>query len=127
MPYYEEVCDSNSEIAHKIKSKADFTEEQYQSFLGQLEMNYEMSNANDYLMSCELVKLGGWIFWCHEQAAYLDCPDCGVRMDVTFLQIDDELYQFRSGSEGFWGQLNVMICPQCKRPGLKRWRCYTIF
>ena len=76
MPCYEEVCDSNSEIAHKIKSKANLTEEQYQSFLGQLEMREIRDEMrDDYLMDYEGVKLGGWIFWCPEQAEYLDCPD----------------------------------------------------
>ena len=50
MPCYEEVCDSNSEIAHKIKSKANLTEEQYQSFLGQLEMREIRDEiGDDYL------------------------------------------------------------------------------
>ena len=117
MPSCPEVCDSNSGIAREIKSKANFTEEQYQSFLDQLRViQHEDEDEDDYY---EGVKLGGWIFWCPEQAEYLDCPDCGVRMDITFLEMDDgDLYQFLFRSGDFWGQVNVTLCPQCVALGM---------
>ena len=120
LPKYEEVWDSDTDIAKKIKREANLTEEQYQSFVGQLSND----NFNDCFMTsgAKIVgrdtKVGGWFTWgnwSENEVMYLECPDCKVKMDITFLQVSD--------GEEYWGHPRysrngfLMLCPQCKKPG----------
>ena len=124
LPKYQEISDIESDIANDIKREANLNEEQYQSFVGQLsDDDFEY----DCFMTCGAksvrrdTKLAGWFTWgdwSHNEAMYLMCPDCVVRMDITFLQIPDD--------EEYWGHPDfcrsgfVMLCPQCKKPGMLR-------
>ena len=122
LPKYEEVWESESDIAEVIRREANLTEEQYQSFVGQL-------SDDDYEYDCFMTsgaksvgsdtKLGGWFTWgdwSHNQVMYLECPDCEVEMDITFLQIADK--------EKYWGHPQysrngfLMLCPLCQKPGV---------
>ncbi len=124
LPTYEEISVSESDIAKEIKREANLTEEQFQSFVDQLSNdNFEfedcfMTSRAMFVYHC--TKLGGWFYWgnwSQNQVMYLECPDCEVRMDTTFLQISDvEAEEYCGGQphrNGF-----VMLCPQCQKPGV---------
>ena len=114
LPRYDEILDSESDTAQLIKREASLTEEQYQSFLGQLSDH----NFEDCIITSD-TKLGGWFHWgdwSENEVMYLECPNCKVRMDITFLQIAD--------TEEYWGHPQysrtgfLMLCPQCQKPGV---------
>ena len=122
LPKYLEILDSDTDIAKKIKREANLTDEQYQSFVGQLsDGHYEdVCFTSSGAISVESVtKLGGWIHWWWDKPVmYLECPDCEVDMNISFLQISED--------EEFWGHPQyfrnafVMFCPKCKKPGMLR-------
>jgi len=61
------------------------------------------------------IKLGGYIRWC-QGPEYPTCPDCKIKMTVTFLQMEyDSLFSCEWGDSG---TAHVTLCPQCGRPGL---------
>eukprot|EP00092_Neocalanus_flemingeri_P018493 GFUD01020013.1.p1 GENE.GFUD01020013.1~~GFUD01020013.1.p1 ORF type:complete len:293 (-),score=74.13 GFUD01020013.1:17-895(-) len=65
------------------------------------------------------IKLGGYIRWC-QGVEYPDCPDCKVKMTITFLQMEeDRIFPFSWGDAG---TAHVTLCPECGRPGLG-WAC----
>ena len=121
LPNTQEYRDIES-IAEEIKSKADLSEGQFDTFVdllsddpdSALEAHVGVTSAGSG------VKLGGWIRWC-QGVEYPECPDCpGVTMDITFLQMEeDEVYEFGWGD---CGTGHVTLCPQCGRPGLQ-WAC----
>ena len=113
LPHYEEILDSNSDIAKEIKREANLTDEQYQSFVD----CFMTSGAKSVDSG---TKLGGWFDWGlgWSDVMYLECPDCEVRMDISFLQIlklffgNQRKYVLNNGF--------VMLCHQCKKPGMLR-------
>jgi len=65
------------------------------------------------------IKLGGYVRWC-QGVEYPTCPDCGVMMTVTFLQLENTtLFPFTWGDSG---TAHVTLCPLCGKPGLG-WAC----
>ena len=66
------------------------------------------------------IKLGGYIRWC-QGIEYPTCPDCHIRMDTTFLQMEADSILF-DDSWGDSGTAHVTLCPACKKPALG-WAC----
>lgn len=65
------------------------------------------------------IKLGGYVRWC-QGVEYPTCPDCKIKMTVTFLQMEeDRLFPFGWGDAG---TAHITLCPECGRPGLG-WAC----
>ena len=123
LPYLEAHA-SQSGIEEEIKREANLTEDQYCDFLDQI---YFPPSSPD-------IKLGGWISWLAglgpDDVMYLDCPDCKIKMDINFLQIEEiSMYRMylakdRDRADKWWnnkpGPLVVTLCPKCRRPGLYR-------
>ena len=119
LPNTQEYRDVES-MTEEIKSKADLTEDQFDTFVDLLSDDPDTALEGRGVVSAGAgVKLGGWIRWC-QGVEYPECPDCGVSMDVTFLQMEeDSVYEFGWGD---CGTGHVTLCPQCGRPGLQ-WAC----
>ena len=119
LPNTQEFIDIET-FAEEIKRKADINEAQFQTLVDLLSDEPDATLEPKGVTTARSgVKLGGWVRWC-QGVEYPECPDCGITMDVTFLQLEeDAVYEFGWGD---CGTGHVTLCPQCGRPGLQ-WAC----
>jgi len=111
VPNFEEmVCHNNGVLAKKI----GITPEDDDIYIDDIDYD-----VNTILTPQGGIKLGGYIRWC-QQIEYPTCPKCKLKMDVTFLQLeDDDLYNF---SWGDCGTAHITLCPACGKAGMS-WAC----
>jgi len=109
MPSYEEIT---QEEEHTILASTNVSEDDLMDM---------MEEEDDGFMSFPSsgVKLGGYVRWC-QGVEYPTCPDCKVKMTITFLQLEEStLFPFNWGDSG---TAHITLCQQCGRPGLG-WAC----
>eukprot|EP00090_Calanus_glacialis_P021604 TRINITY_DN33331_c0_g1_i1.p1 TRINITY_DN33331_c0_g1~~TRINITY_DN33331_c0_g1_i1.p1 ORF type:complete len:288 (-),score=73.73 TRINITY_DN33331_c0_g1_i1:493-1356(-) len=111
VPNFEEMaCHNNGTLAKKI----GITSEDDDIYIDDIDYD-----VNTILTPQGGIKLGGYIRWC-QQIEYPTCPKCKLKMDVTFLQLeDDDLYNF---SWGDCGTAHITLCPSCGKAGMS-WAC----
>ena len=77
-----------------------------------------------------LVKLGGFIGWSIPgdggYVAHPDCPDCGIKMDLPFLQMK-KTKLFITPEGGPDVAVQVRLCPKCRKPKMTLNRASDIF
>ena len=113
LPNFEAVA-HQAGVGEEIKREANLTEEQFQYFLDHL-----FEEENCFPPSSTGTKLGGWISWSEGQHMFLDCPDCKIKMDISFLQIEENsmFWSQDNGSGKLWnnnpGHVVLTLCPEC--------------
>jgi len=111
VPNFEEMLyHNNGDLAKKVGITSDDDD---------LYINEDEYEAHTILTPQGGIKLGGYIRWC-QQIEYPTCPRCKLKMDVTFLQLeDDDMYNF---SWGDCGTAHITLCPHCGNAGMS-WAC----
>ena len=101
-------------VVEEIKRKYNLTSNQFNEVYSKLRLIVGLSAAWG-------VKLGGWPVWRVQGFfGYPNCPDCGVEMEVSFLQImKSKVFKYDWGRNG---ELLVLLCPKCQTPNL--WHDY---
>ena len=105
---YDGIHGKNEPVVEEIKRKHNLTANQFNLVKSKLRLTGLSEPAWG-------VKLGGWLAWRHEGfEGYPICPDCGVEMEVSFLQImKSRVFNY------YWGnnaEVQVTLCPKCQRP-----------
>jgi len=119
IPRFEEIR-SSEEGEHIILAKTGVTEDELMDMEDEdVSWGQDEPDATQIQFPNSGIKLGGYVRWC-QGVEYPKCPDCKVKMTVTFLQMEeDSLFPFSWGDAG---TAHVTLCTECGRPGLG-WAC----